>query len=199
MRTARTLARDQTTLSRLLQNLVLGSLVALKLKKLRRSLTGPQALSTAYHNALAAAPADEQGLDGLNAKGARRLFSNLGVHFNKLQLQAVYLEIDGERKGLLTEAQLLNWYSTEPARHQSRNLLPPCMHACPACVAHTLPSPPPAVDACHGRYHGHIGRQLKKIANAKPPRGSARTLQQWLCVWPDTACDLSVYAPPPPR
>ena len=91
-------------------NLVLGSMVALKLKKLRRSLSGPEALSTAYHNALAAGPEGEQGLDGLNAKGAKRLFSDLGTYFNKLQMQAVFLEIDGERKGLLTEGQLLNWY-----------------------------------------------------------------------------------------
>ena len=78
-------------------NLVLGSVVALKLKKLRRSLTGPSALSTAYHNALAAGPAGDQGLDGLNAAGATRMFRALGVHFNKLQLQAVFLEIDGDR------------------------------------------------------------------------------------------------------
>ena len=133
-------------------NLVLGSVVALKLKKLRRSLTGPAALSTAYHNALAEGPVGDQGLDGLNAAGARRMFKALGVHFNKLQLQAVFLEIDGDRRGLLTEAQLLNW------------------------------------------YHGHIGRQLKKLANAKPPPGEARTVRKWLCSWPDSAFDLSIYA-----
>ena len=66
--------------------------------------------------------------------------------------QAVFLEIDGDRRGLLTEPQLLQW------------------------------------------YHGHIGRELKKLANAKPTPGRARSLKRWLCSWPESPSDLSVYA-----
>jgi hypothetical protein len=91
-------------------NLLLGSVVAVKLKKLRKSLPNPAALSAAYLNAVSSGPEAEQGLDGLNAAGSTRLFEALGAKFSKIELQAVFLEIDGERKGLLTEDQLITWY-----------------------------------------------------------------------------------------
>ena len=106
-------------------NLALGSLVAVKLKRLRRSLTGPQALRTAYRTALGADAAEAQGL---NAAAAKRFFDSLGMQrMGRYQLQAVFLEIDGPRRGLLTEASLLVWYHGHIGRHLKRliNETPP--------------------------------------------------------------------------
>jgi len=68
-------------------NLVLGSAVAVKLKRLRRSLTGAAALSTAFHAACGEAGIGDERTPGLNAQGAARLFSSLGVSFGRYQMQ----------------------------------------------------------------------------------------------------------------
>ena len=52
-------------------NLLLGSITAIKLKKLRRRLSGPSALLTAFRNRATS----EAALDGLNHAAAGRLFN----------------------------------------------------------------------------------------------------------------------------
>ena len=94
-------------------------------KRLRRSLTSPHALRTAYRDALLSAPAylgraaaEAQGLSGATAK---TFFESLGVHgMGKYQLQAAFLEIDGPRQGMLTETALLVWYHGLIGRHLKR-------------------------------------------------------------------------------
>ena len=110
-------------------NLVLGSVVAVKLKRLRRALSGPDALSRAYHAAITSggpvaaaegALRHQRAAEGLNAKGAEKLFASLGVAVGRYPMQAVFMEIDGPRKGYLSERSLLIWYHGHIGRHLKR-------------------------------------------------------------------------------
>lgn len=98
-------------------NLYLGSVVALKLKRMRRALAGPRALVDAYR-----ARAATEGLSdvGLHQAAAKRLFADLGVEFTKMQLQAVFLEIDPPRRGRVDEDALLYWYHGHIGRQLKR-------------------------------------------------------------------------------
>jgi hypothetical protein len=97
-------------------NLLLGSVVAVKLKRMRRSLATPAALLTAYR----ARAASEGALNGLNHAASGRLFSELGVKFGKIELQAVFLEMDAARIGVLNEQALLCWYHGHIGRELKR-------------------------------------------------------------------------------
>lgn len=99
-------------------NLLLGSVVALKLKRMRRSLGGPRALVEAYRRRAAS-----EGLVdiGLHHVAASRLFEDLGVSFTKMQLQAVFLEMDAARVGRLDESALLHWYHGHIGRQLKRH------------------------------------------------------------------------------
>ena len=114
-------------------NLFLGSIVAVKLKRLRRQLAGPAALRTAYRSAILSAPPyhgrSAHEAQGLSAVTTANLLSSLGVHgMGRYQLQAVFLEIDGPRRGMLTESSLLVWYYGHIGRHLKKLILkrPPC-------------------------------------------------------------------------
>lgn len=89
-------------------NLLLGSLTAVKLKRMRRALAGPGPMLEAYRRALAAGG---HSADGLAAGPCAALFaSEFGVRFSRWEMQAVLLEIDGRRCGLVDEHALLRWY-----------------------------------------------------------------------------------------
>lgn len=87
-------------------NLLLGSLTAVKLKRMRRGLRGAAPMLTSYRSALGRAA----NADGLAAAECAALFAEFGVAFGRWGMQAVFLEIDHRRCGLVDEAALLRWY-----------------------------------------------------------------------------------------
>ena len=85
-------------------NVALGTWVAPKLKKLRKAVADEAQLLAKFRAVESERP------EGLNAAEMERLCDACGVHFNRLEMQAVFLELDSYRDGLISQPELLTWY-----------------------------------------------------------------------------------------
>lgn len=85
-------------------NVALGTWVAPKLKKLRKAVPDEQQLLAKFRAVESERP------EGLNAAEMEKLCDACGVHFNRLEMQAVFLELDSYRDGLISQPELLTWY-----------------------------------------------------------------------------------------
>jgi len=87
-------------------NVALGTWVSPRLKRLRGAVEGEAELLGKYR---ASVPAPKQP-EGLDASEFSSFCDACGVHFNRLEMQAVFLEIDSHRDGLISQSELLTWY-----------------------------------------------------------------------------------------
>ena len=97
-------------------NLLLGGLTAPKLKRLRRAPADWAELRAKYITALEGA----KSTAGLSAQEMGGLCAAVGVKFNRFELQALFLEMDRDRSGVVTEADLHCFYKGHIGRTLKR-------------------------------------------------------------------------------
>lgn len=104
-----------------LVNVGLGTWVAPKLKRLRRGMADEAALLSKFRLVESAQP------EGLSAKEMHAFCAACGVRFNRLEMQAVFLELDAHRDGLVSQSELLTWYHghVHPFLKKLANTKPP--------------------------------------------------------------------------